>query len=55
MVKDNNISYVLRQRCMTGFCVKLGQNCEEILEMLQHAYRAKAMSQVNNVSMGEAF
>jgi hypothetical protein len=39
-------SYVLRQRCVTEFCVKLRKSSEEMLKVLQTVYGTEAISQV---------
>jgi hypothetical protein len=43
VAEQNNISYVLRQKCVMEFRVKLGKSGEETLEMLQNAYGTEAM------------
>jgi hypothetical protein len=44
MAEQNDISYVLKQRCVIEFCVKLGESGEDTLQKLENAYGTEAMS-----------
>jgi hypothetical protein len=43
MVEQNDISYVLRQRCATEFFAKLGKCGQETLQMLENACVTEAI------------
>jgi hypothetical protein len=44
MAEQNDISHVLRQRCVIEFCVKLRKSSEEVLQILQNVYGTEAIS-----------
>jgi hypothetical protein len=54
MAKQNDISHVLRQRCVTELCVKLRKSSEDIRDVTECIWN-RSNEPIHTVSMVEEF
>jgi hypothetical protein len=47
LAHKNDISYIIRQRFTTEYCVKSGKVCEKMLDLLQCMYGTEAKAKLN--------